>query len=130
MNRRLLIAIGGVLLLSSVIVWLSRGSAASPTQDFSPEDFRRIREVTRQRMWGTALPDFSPHTIKALPRWFHRLVTSHIRQIDVLPAGTVNVQVKSSSGLYYYLVEKYQNSGGWDWRVVKEGLWPQGGLVI
>ena len=118
------------MLLSFVLAWLSRGSAASSGQDFSPADFARIREVTRQRMWGTALPDFTLGTMKALPGWLHRLGTSHIRQIDVLPAGTVNVQVKSSSGLYYYLLEKYEKSGRWDWRVVKEGLWPLGALVI
>lgn len=81
-------------------------------------------------MWGTALPDFTLGTIKALPRWFHRLATSHIRQIEVLYPGSVNVQVKSSSGLYYYLVEKHEKSGRWDWRVVKEGILPQGGVVI
>ena len=130
MKRRLLIAVGGVLVLSCFLVWFSRGSAASPSQDFSYEDFTRIREVTRQRMWGTALPDFSLRTIKALPSWVRRFSSSRIRQLDVLPARTVNVHVESSSGPYYYLVEKYEKSGQWDWRIIKEGIWPQGALVI
>jgi hypothetical protein len=130
MKHKLLIAIGGVLLLSCVFAWFSRGSAASPSQDFSPADFKRISEVTRHRMWGRALPDFSVQTIKALPRLLRRFGSSRIRQIDVLPARTVEVHVESSSGPYYYLVEKYEKSGRWDWRVVKEGIWPQGGLVI
>lgn len=88
MKHRLLFAIGAVLLLCCVLAWFSRGSAASPGQEFSPGDFSRIREVTRQRILRTALPDFSPQTIKALPRWFRRFGSSRIRQIDVLPAGT------------------------------------------
>jgi len=130
MKGRLVLAFGGVVLLGFVLACFSRRSAASPGQEFSTADFARIREVTRQRLWGTAWPKFSLGTIKALPGCFPRLVTSRIRQIDVLPAGTVNVQVKSSSGLYYYLVEKYEKAEGWDWRVVKEGLWPQGGRVV
>jgi len=116
--------------LSCVLAWFSRGSAASPSQEFSPEDFKRIREVTRHRMWARVFPDFSVQTIKALPRWLRRFGSSRIRQIDVLPARTVNVHVESSSGPYYYLVEKYEKSGQWDWRVIKEGIWPQGALVI
>ncbi len=68
--RKLLIAVAGLLFLSCVLAWFSRGSATGPDQEFSPLDFTRIREVTRQRMWRNALPDFSLHTIKALPRWF------------------------------------------------------------
>src|SRR5436190_11903809 len=100
MKRRLLIAIGAVLLLSVVVAWLSNDSAASPGQELSPGDFARIREVTRRRLWGTALPDFSLRSFKALPRWFRRLGSSRIRQLDVLPASTVRVQVESSAGLY------------------------------
>lgn len=129
MKRRLVIAVGGLLLLSSVLAWLSKHSAASSDQEFSPGDFTRIREVTRQAVWGTAFPDFSLHTIKALPGRFRRLGTSHIRQIDVLP-GTVRVQVQSSSGLDCYLLEKYQRSGRWDWRVVKNGIGPFGGINL
>jgi hypothetical protein len=131
MKHRLLIAIGGVLLLSCVVAWfLTRRSVASPGYEFSPGDFARIRQVTRQRMLGTALPDFSPQTIMALPRWLRRFGSSRIRQIDVLPAGTVNVHVESSFGRYYYLAEKYEKSGRWDWRIVREGMWPQGAFVI
>jgi hypothetical protein len=130
MKRKLVISVAGALFLSSVLAWFSRRSAASPEQEFSSSDFWRISEVTRQRMWGTALPDFSLHTIKALPHWFRRLGTSRIRQIDVLHAGNVQVQVQSSSGLYFYLLEKYEKSGRFDWRVVKEGIRPLGGRVI
>jgi hypothetical protein len=128
MKRKLLIAAVGLLLLSSVLAWLSRPSPASPGQGFSPADFTRICEVTRRRVWQTLPHDFSIQTIKPPP--FHRLATSRIRQIDVLPAGTVRVRVESSSGPYYYLIEKYEKSGRWDWRVVSEGIYPQGGLVI
>jgi len=130
MKRKLVVAVAGVFLLSFLLSWLSRRSSASSDQEFSPADFPRIREVTRRAMWRSAFPDFSLTTIKALPRWFHRLGTSHIRQLDVLPVGTVRVQVQSSSGLYSYLVEKYEKSGRWDWRVVKEGIGPVGGGVI
>ena len=130
MRHKPLIAIGGVLLLGCVLAWFSRGSAASPSEDFSPEDFKRIREVTRHRMWARALPDFSVQTIRALPRLLRRFGSSRIRQIDVLPARTINVHVESSSGPYYYLAEKYEKAGRWDWRVVKEGIWPQGDVVI
>jgi hypothetical protein len=130
MKRKLVIAAAGLLLLSVALAWLSRPSPASPAQDFSPADFTRIREVTRRRVWQTVPHDFSVQTTKTLPRWFHRLATSHIQQIDVLPAGTVSVRVGSSSGPYYYLIEKYEKSGRWDWRVVSEGIYPQGGMVI
>jgi hypothetical protein len=130
MKRKVLIAIAGLLLLSFVLARFSRGSAASPGQEFSAGDFMRIREVTRHRVWQTVPHGFSVQSIKAIPRWFHGLVTSHIRQIDVLSAGTVDVQVETSSGRYYYLVEKREKSGRWDWRVVTEGVYPQGPLVI
>ena len=118
MKRKLLIAGAGVLLFSSGLAWLSRPSVATPNQEFSPADFTRIREVVRQTVWRTALPDFSITTIKALPRWLRRLGSSRIRQIDVAPSGTVMAQVQSSSGTDFYSLEKYQKSGRWDWRVV------------
>jgi hypothetical protein len=65
MKRKLVIAGAGVLLFSSALAWLSRPSMASPNHEFSPSDFTRIREVVRQTVWRTALPDFSPNTIKA-----------------------------------------------------------------
>jgi hypothetical protein len=118
MKRKLVIAGAGVLLFSSALVWLSRPSSASPGQEFSPADFTRIRQVIRQAVWRTALPDVSPNTIKALPHWFRRLGSSRIRQIAVAPAGAVMVQVQSSSGTDCYSLQKYQRSGRWDWRVV------------
>ena len=118
MKRKLVISVAGVLLLSSALAWLSRPSSASPYQEFSPADFTRIREVIRQTVWRAALPDLSPNTIKALPRWFRRLGSSRIRQIDVAPGGTVMVQVRSPSGTDFYSLEKYQKSGRWDWRIV------------
>lgn len=130
MKRKLGITVAGVVLLSSALAWLSRPSPASPDQDFSPADFRRIQQVTRSAVWRTALPDFTIGTVRALPRWCWRLGSSHIRRIDVLPAGTVNVEVESPSGRYYYLVEKYEKSGRWDWRVTREGVWPRGARVI
>src|SRR5579864_6329123 len=118
MKRKFVIAVAGLLLLSSALSWLSRRSSASPDPEFSPGDFARIRQVTRQVMWTTAFPDFSLRTIKALPAWFRQLGTSRIRQMDVLP-GTARVLVQSSSGPHWILLEKYQRSGRWDWRVVK-----------
>ena len=131
MKRKLVITVAGVLVLSSGFAWLSRPSSASPGQEFSPADFTRIREVIRQSVWRTALPDFAPHTIRALPRWFRRLSSTRIQQIDVEEAGTVTVQVQSSSGVDYYSLQKYQKSGRWDWRIVPftivihlNGPWP------
>jgi hypothetical protein len=120
MKRKLVIAAGaGVLLFSSGLAWLSRPSVAAPNQDFSPSDFMRIREVVRQTVWRTALPDLSKTTIKALPRSLRRLGSSRIRQINVAEQGpgTVMVYVQSSSGTDFYFLEKYQKSGRWDWRV-------------
>ena len=105
--------------MNSTLAWLLRRSSASPDPGFSPGDFARIREVTRQAVWRTALPDFSLHTLKRLPGACLRLGTSHIRQIDILP-GMVRVLVQSSSGPNWYLLEKYQRAGQWDWRVGKE----------
>ncbi len=118
MKRKLVIAGAGVSLLSLALVWLSRPSSASPDPEFSPADFTRIREVIRQMVWRTAPPDFSPNSIKALPRWLRRLGSSRIRQIDVAPAANVIVQVQSSSGTDCYSLQKYQKSGRWDWRIV------------
>lgn len=64
------------------------------------------------------LPDHSSRTIKALPLSILRLSGSRIRQIDTAPANTVTVQVQSPSGTEFYSVEKYEKSGGWDWRIV------------
>ncbi len=36
------------------------------------------------------------------------------------------MEVESPSGRNCYLVEKYQRSGRWDWRVVREGFGPAG----
>lgn len=122
MKRKLVIAVVVILLLGCVLAWLSRRSSASSDQEeFSAADFTRVREVTRQAVWRKAFPDFSLHTIKALPRWFRQLSSSRIRQIDVLPARTVMVEVQWSSGFDCYILEKYKKSGRWDWRLVRKG---------
>ena len=84
------------------------GSSGSLPRGLSQEDLGQIRHAIRHELWHAAFDPASWQTLRQAPGALCRLVTTRVKEVEVLMPDEVQVKTRSYFGDYFFVLRKGQ----------------------